>query len=426
MSLFRPRVLAAALAFAASSAFAHTNERGLDPQNFDESAGACADFFQHANGGWLKSNPIPPEYSRGASMTSCASGIWLCCARCWRTPRRIRPSPAPTLRKIGDFYAPRWTSRSIDAAGDAPIRQRLARVDALHTAADVAALIRDWHAEGIPTLFDFGPESDMKNASMVIAYATQGGLGMPDRDYYLRTDAKSKALLAKYQRARRANARPRRAEECRCAGRLGARSGDAARKGLARSRRAARARKFVSHLHRQGRRHQDAAFPVDDVLRRDRSRGSRSILAGAAGILRGRRQGARGSPRRALAGIPALASGQFRSAVPRRRIRRTRISISTHAPCAAPNSSSRAGNARSTRPTRRSVSPSARRMSRERSPRKPSSARKNSSPISRPRFVHASPGSTGWPTRPRKPRTPSSTRCARRSAIPISGATIRG
>ena len=61
------------------------------------------------------------------------------------------------------------------------------------------ALIRDWHAEGIPTLFDFGPESDMKNASMVIAYATQGGLGMPDRDYYLREDAKSKALLAKYQ-----------------------------------------------------------------------------------------------------------------------------------------------------------------------------------------------------------------------------------
>jgi putative endopeptidase len=64
MSRFRPRVLAAALVFAAAGASAHTNERGIDPQNFDESTGACADFFEHANGGWLKSNPIPAEYSQ--------------------------------------------------------------------------------------------------------------------------------------------------------------------------------------------------------------------------------------------------------------------------------------------------------------------------------------------------------------------------
>ena len=64
MSPIRPRIFAAALAFTASAAVAHTNERGLDPQNFDEATGACADFFQHANGGWLKSNPIPAEYSQ--------------------------------------------------------------------------------------------------------------------------------------------------------------------------------------------------------------------------------------------------------------------------------------------------------------------------------------------------------------------------
>ena len=59
MTRFRRRVLAAALLFAAAGASAHTNERGIDPQNFDESVGACADFFQYANGGWLRKHPIP-------------------------------------------------------------------------------------------------------------------------------------------------------------------------------------------------------------------------------------------------------------------------------------------------------------------------------------------------------------------------------
>lgn len=199
MPLFRPRVLAAALVFTASSAFAHTNERGLDPQNFDEAVGACTDFFEHANGGWLKSNPIPPEYSQWSLDDELRERNLTLLREMLEDAAKKPAEPDTNLRKIGDFYAAAMDEKSISAAGYAPIKQRLARIDSLHTSADVAALIRDWHAEGIPTLFDFGPESDMKNASMVIAYATQGGLGMPDRDYYLRDDAKSKALLAKYR-----------------------------------------------------------------------------------------------------------------------------------------------------------------------------------------------------------------------------------
>jgi predicted metalloendopeptidase len=74
MPASRPRVNAATPALAISNgAFAHTNERGIDAQNFDESVGACTDFFEHAFGGWLKSNPIPAEHSRGAATTNCAS-----------------------------------------------------------------------------------------------------------------------------------------------------------------------------------------------------------------------------------------------------------------------------------------------------------------------------------------------------------------
>ena len=199
MSRFRPRVLAAALAFAASAASAHTNERGLDPQNFDESVGACTDFFQHANGGWLKSNPIPAEYSQWSLDDELRERNLALLREILDDAAQHPAEPGTNARKIGDFYASAMDEAAINAAGYEPIRARLARIDALKTSVDVATLIRDWHAEGIPTLFDFGPEADMKNASMVIAYATQGGLGMPDRDYYLRDDAKSKALLAKYR-----------------------------------------------------------------------------------------------------------------------------------------------------------------------------------------------------------------------------------
>jgi len=199
MPYFRPRVLAVALLFAVGAAAAHTNERGIDPQNFDDATAACTDFFEHANGGWLKSNPIPAEYSQWSLDDELRERNLALLRGILDEAAKTPAEPGSNARKIGDFYASAMDESAIDAAGYKPIEARLARIDALKTPADVATLIRDWHAEGIPMLFDFGPEADMKNASMVIAYATQGGLGLPDRDYYLRTDAKSKALLAKYR-----------------------------------------------------------------------------------------------------------------------------------------------------------------------------------------------------------------------------------
>ena len=135
MSLFRPRVLAAALVFTASSAFAHTNERGLDAQNFDEAVGACTDFFEHANGGWLKSNPIPPEYSQWSLDDELRERNLALLREMLEGAAKKPAEPGTDLRKIGDFYAAAMDEKSIDAAGYAPIRQRLARVDGLHTAA---------------------------------------------------------------------------------------------------------------------------------------------------------------------------------------------------------------------------------------------------------------------------------------------------
>ena len=196
----RIRVLATALALGGfAGAQAHTNERGLDPQNFDGSTPACSDFFAHANGGWLESNPIPAEYSQWSLDDELRERNLALLRGVLDDAAKATGTPGGATRKIGDFYASAIDEAAVDAAGYTPIKPDLSRIAALKSSAEVAALVREWHAQGVPVLFDFGPQADMKDANTMIGYAIQGGLGLPDRDYYTRTDAKSKDLLAKYR-----------------------------------------------------------------------------------------------------------------------------------------------------------------------------------------------------------------------------------
>ena len=198
MPACRTRRLAAALLLAAAGA--QGNEHGIDPRNFDTATAACTDFFQYANGGWLKANPIPAEYSQWSLDDELRERNLALQREILDAAAKNPGAAGSTAQKIGDFYASALDETAVDAAGSAPIRPDLARIAALKTSADVAALVRAWHAQGLPVLFDFNAEPDMKNANVVIGYATQGGLGLPDRDYYTRGDAKSKALLDTYRK----------------------------------------------------------------------------------------------------------------------------------------------------------------------------------------------------------------------------------
>ena len=192
----------AALAVAAALALpaaAHTNQKGLDRRNLDEKTAACSDFFQYANGSWLASNPIPPEYSRWSLDDEIHQ-------RNEHVLRQVleaaaaKPEPAgSTTQKIGDFYAAAMDEAAVEKAGITPLQADLDQIAALQDSAGIVALLRDWHGRGHQVLFAFGPESDMKNAGQAIGYATQDGLGLPDRDYYFRGDAKSKALRQQYR-----------------------------------------------------------------------------------------------------------------------------------------------------------------------------------------------------------------------------------
>ena len=193
------RIVALSSALSATVAVAHTNDHGLDAQNFDTHVSACQDFFQYADGGWLKSNPIPAEYSLWSLDSEIGERNFSILKHIMENAASQSGALDSTSQKIGDFYTAAMDEAATDKAALAPLNTDLAAIAALKSPADVAALIGAWQGRGLTVLFDFEAQPDLKNSGTDIAYAGQGGLGLPDRDYYLRDDAKSKALRARYQ-----------------------------------------------------------------------------------------------------------------------------------------------------------------------------------------------------------------------------------
>jgi len=189
------------LALNALTANAQTtsNAAGISTANLDRSVTACQDFYSFANGNWLKTNPVPTVYSSWGTFNELED----------RNNERLKliatsaaartDAPAGSADAlVGDFYASFLDTVKIEKAGIEPIEPMLERISKIKKDADVIALVTDWHKQGTGVLFGLSVRQDLKDPSRVIAYAGQGGLGLPTRDYYLKDDAESLKMKSAY------------------------------------------------------------------------------------------------------------------------------------------------------------------------------------------------------------------------------------
>jgi putative endopeptidase len=193
------RPAASAASTAAAPAGPAAASRGLDLTDMDPSASACDNFYQFADGGWLKKNPIPPDYPRWGSFDELEERNRESLHQILEKLASGPPAqPGSEERKLGDFYASCMDEPAVEAAGLSPLQDELSRIAAISDRASLEAEIARLQERGVNALFQFGSEEDRKNSSQVIAEALQGGLGLPDRDYYTKTDEESKTLRGKY------------------------------------------------------------------------------------------------------------------------------------------------------------------------------------------------------------------------------------
>ena len=195
---------ALALCFALASSAAAQNavpiqSTPLDPANLDRSVSACTDFYKFANGGWVKRNPVPAAYSRWGSFDELQENNQSNLLTILRAAAANGNTQANAdIRKLGTFFSSCMDSAAAEKTGIQPIKPELDRINAIKTRRGLEAEIARLHSRGVPLLFGFGAQQDFKNSSSVIAGISQGGLSLPDRDYYLNPDKRYADIRTNY------------------------------------------------------------------------------------------------------------------------------------------------------------------------------------------------------------------------------------
>ena len=191
-------VLFAAILLGTFEGRAQNMPPGLDLGAIDRKANPCDDFYQFACGTWLKNNPIPPDQAEWGRFSELIERNQTILRQILEQAAANTTATDPDTRKIGDFYASCMDEKAIDAKGLAPLMPELDRIAHISGPADLAAEIARLQKMGVDVAFDFSSGQDFKNSNMVIGQADQGGLGLPERDYYFREDAKAVETRKEY------------------------------------------------------------------------------------------------------------------------------------------------------------------------------------------------------------------------------------
>ncbi|QEY15097.1 M13 family peptidase [Cellvibrio sp. KY-GH-1] len=172
---------------------------GIELANMDNTVKPQQDFFRYANGTWVNNTQIPGDKARWGSFDelreSAEKQVLALMQELARTPFPKNSDE----QKIADFYKSFLDEKTVESLGIKPLYVDLKRIEQIHTQADLTKLWAEWQQFGVGVPFELYIDQDDKNSEQYITAAYQSGLGLPDRDYYLKTDEKSLELLGKYQ-----------------------------------------------------------------------------------------------------------------------------------------------------------------------------------------------------------------------------------
>ena len=191
-----------ALAQSAGSAPANTAGRisSFDLTAIDKSVAPCDDFYHFACGAWLKNNPIPPDQSSWGRFNELHDRNQTILRGILDKQSADNAGRSAVNQKIGDYYYSCMDEAGIEAKGTAPLKPAMDAIDGIKDKTQIPAVLGGLHHSGVNAFFGFGAEPDFKDSKVNIATAEQGGLSLPDRDYYFKTDAKSVELREKLEK----------------------------------------------------------------------------------------------------------------------------------------------------------------------------------------------------------------------------------
>ncbi|SDC65776.1 M13 family metallopeptidase [Williamwhitmania taraxaci] len=170
----------------------------FSPANMDTKVQPGVDFYDYANGTWIKNTPIPGDRARWGAFDMLQQENNVLIKAILEEAATSTSVKGSNLQKVGDFFASGMDTLAIEKAGMSPLKADFDKIDELSTKDQIQKYIAEYHRQGVGSGFNFYVAQDQKNSALMVANMNQGGLGLPDRDYYFGTDSRSQEIRNSY------------------------------------------------------------------------------------------------------------------------------------------------------------------------------------------------------------------------------------